>query len=709
MSGSEDDFRQSDIFIQTGDTAEETESDSIQSASKASEVSSSANGSSGHRGRSKKRRVKEDATSSPRRTKRTYRNRYRELFNETLKETVSKKDVYDSSLVSSQIGVTIWLAEEKDLFFSSLSRRGRHDIRSIAADVSSKSEVEVHVYMENLQAAARNEQIYGMAPRKFLKNHEIDAAFEISERCCTSLDLAAEALLMSEQNKERKLEKKELGDLSLLTPKTAKWADRCLQAGERGEDEVARTLPSARLLDLNTFLKLSARLFMNSSVIDNNWRSHAKRGMRPSMMYTALSDFHNLIISLTKRLVQSCLFFAMSRLRALDTSGNYTSGRNVRRGDVITALNTLGMELKGTRTWAGLARKCRLRVYDDIGHSQRSRKRYSYDEVEEILSSEQARPRGRSVTSRKSITSNSASNQSASSETSSAEETEEPELSTHHFSDDDQSSSSSSSENSSVSHGNKQARRRELLEKSQDDYAEALDKRASQDEERRLWMLLGETPDKNKVTEKLKLPKMPPVERKDKDELVDWRGWVNYVGEWEKFESPVPASSFAENRRTMQNISSATGLTESDTETDDVGRGKSPRRRSTRRKSTSEKFVHDESPSEQEQSMSGIESDSEDEDGDEDEDIVDEEVEMGSVEEEEQEEEEEESSPPSPVAMEGVSKNEVEDSGIASQEEDVINNKQRSGRLADTDEEQLNQDISMHSAENEESEDSEAI
>ena len=697
MSGSEGSLSENSLSIQSDDIRRETESDSVKSASKISDVSSSAQKASSVRGRSKKRRIKADAIASPSRKKRlkiSYSNEYRKLFNETLKEVVSKEDGIDSLLSPSQIGVSLWSAPEKILFFSSLSRKGRHDIQSIAAGVGSKSESEVYVYMDQLQNAARDEQIYELAPKRFLRSYDIDAALEISERCCSSLDLVAEALSLAQQREEVRLESEKFGELALLSPKVAGWADRCLQAGETGEDEVTQTLPAAHLLNLEMFLKLSKRIFMNSSVFENNWRNYAKRGMRPSIMYTAFSDFHNVVISLTKRLVQSCLFFAMSRLRALNASGRYTSGRNVRRGDVVTALNTLGMELKGTRTWAGMARKCHLRVYDDIRRRQGFGKRYSYDEVEEILSSKQPRPRGRSVTSRKSPTNTSVSSQNASPERSSADETEESNSFTHQSSEDDSISTYTSSDHSPISHSEKQARKKELLEQSQNIYAEAHDQRASRDEERRLWTLLSENPEDNMETEKTQLPKAPPpTERKDKEDLVDWKSWVNYIAEWQKFETPVPASSFAENRR---NFNPAAGLTDSDTESDDVdGRTPPRRRRSTRRRPISEEFVHDESSSEQEHDISGTDGEGEGEDEDEDED------------EEMEEKKVEEPSAPLSTATEGVMQDDVEDSEDESQEENMIDSEHRTGKEpSNTDGEEVSEDIVMHSVNEKESEDS---
>ena len=609
MSGSEEISSDRNIPVQTKDIDSETTSDSIYLALESSENSESSSlveETSTKRGRSKKRKVKNDSRSALSRGKRlkgSYKDGYRELLNETLRAIQSKSDSHESPLLPSQIGVTLWSSKEKDLFFVSLAKRGKHDVHSIATDIGSKSESEVKLYVDQLDNAVKNEQIYELNPKNLLQLYDLSPTFEVSEQLCVSLDFAAEALAVFQYKEELRAEKSKYGKLSLLTTREAKWVESRLEAHDLGEEEISKTLPAAQLLDLNMFLTLSKRVFMNSSVLENNWCSYAERRTSPSIMYTAFSDFHALAVSLTKRLVQSTLFFAMSRLRASDVLGSKISRQHVRRRDVVAALDVLGIEVNGKKTWAKTARKCKLRVYDKVRHRKTFGERYSYDEVEEILSSEQSRPRGRSIPSNESPTNVSAFSLAASLKNSSADETKKFDFSTSLSADDDGSSMSNDDGNIPLSHNDRQSRKQELLDQSHDSYADALDLRASRDEERRLWQLLGEDPESKMQPERIQIPRVPRRERKSREDLVDWRTWVDYVPEWEEFETPVPASSFEQNRRIPPRFGSDAGLTESDTELEELECAVSSRQVSARRQAKTDELIEDESSSELQSDM----------------------------------------------------------------------------------------------------------
>jgi len=570
MSGSAQSFSDHDIPIQTDDINENAESGSRYSTSESSRSLSPAQEASHSRGRPKKRKFEDDSVSLHDRGKRlkgSYNDEYRKLFNETLKDIFTNDDKTQSLSLQSQIGVTSWSPGEKDLFFSSIARRSRHDVQSVAKDIGSKSESEVKVLIGEFENAVREEQLWESAPKKLLKTYDLDAALEVSEQCCASLDLAAETLSKLQYEDEQRLQRDEHGDLSLLTSKIAKWADGRLRTGELGEEEIAKSLPAAQLLNLKTFLTLSKQFFMNSSVAENNWRSYAERRKSPSMMYTAFLDFHNLTLSITKRLIQSSLFFSMSRLKAMDASGAYISKRHVKRADVVAALEVLGMELNTKKTWARTARKCKVRVYEGVRYRRTFGKRYSYDEVEEILGSDQLgardRYRGRSASNDKNLTLRSPSRQTVSLESSSTGESGDPDSSSSPSAEDSDFNPVGSDEDLPINNSDKTARKQEL-------YANALDQRASREEERRLWKLLGDDLAMEMESGDIPLPKAPVSERKDTDELTDWTTKVNFVGQWEKYEAPVPANSFMANRKIGRGSDIAAGLTESDTESDEL-------------------------------------------------------------------------------------------------------------------------------------------
>lgn len=583
----------SDVFPM--DAAAETQSDSRYSASVESTGSPSTPEVPRSRGRPRKRKVDETHNSAShsrvKRSRGSYNDDYRELFNESLDEIISRKHSQGKSLPLSQFGVTIWSPEEKDNFFNSLARHGRHDIRSIAADVASKSESEVHIYLEKLQQAAEDEQLYSPA-KKLPRSSDLEAAVEISQDCCDSLESAAEALTAFQQKRDEKFERNRHGDYYLLTPKIAKQVDRRLRAGEDGENEISENLPAASVLNLSNFLTLSKRVFMNSKDMDSNWRTYAHRRRSPVILYTAFSDFYNLAISLTKRLIQSSLFFAMSRLRALSSSDHHNHGHHVRKLDVLAALDVLGLERNARKGWARTARKCRLRVYEEVRHRKIRGEKLSYDEIEEALDPERNISRGRSRPRSLEDSDSSTSNRSKGDNQPVDKQSEDAESATFEEPEEDLSSERSDNDTISPPNSDKQARKQHLLEIAQDAYAETLDQIASRKEERRLWEILKEDPAEKMPSEKIPTPKAPRAERKSKEDLVDWRTWVHYAREWEVYDSPVPADEFIENQSHGRKEDLAAGLTDSDTELEEVS-GRS----SSRRGALSDEFVRDDESS----------------------------------------------------------------------------------------------------------------
>ena len=563
MSGSKSNFDALDR------PAWESQADALNSASESSDKSSGISYDRSSRGRPRKRTATEVWMSSQSRSKRlksSYNDDYRGLFNSTVHEIALKESSKtDHMLHQSQIGVTVWSSEEKGAFFRALARRTRHDIRGIATDIGTKSESEVYVYSDMLYKAAVGQQTH-RTRKNLLDTSNLEAALEVQGPCCAALDLAAEALSALQENEEEKAEKAKHKELALLTPRIARWVERCMAVPEKGKEEVTQQIPAARLLNLMNFLALSKRFFMNSVTAEENWRSYTERRTKsPSIMHTAFSDFYALSKSITQRLVQSSLFFAMSRLRAMSASGHYTSKVHVRRRDVIAAINVLGMETDAKIFWARAARRCKLRVYEKVRRRQVFGKRYSYVELESILaprilgdpdSLEMTTKHAGTVASQTYRTrADPAANASAGS------------ISSGSMSVDDGASSALSNDEeilvTPLQSRNHQDHKHEGYDGLQDAYAEALDQQASLIEERRLWEMLGRDPAEEMEPVGLKLPKGPFPHGNDEDELLCWRGSVDYAGDWETYETPVPESSFANDRDFRKDVKLAAGLTSS--------------------------------------------------------------------------------------------------------------------------------------------------
>ena len=575
----------------------ESESGPMFSGSESSEEGSRSplRASSSHGGPKKRKNSQASADTHPRvkRLKPFYNDKYRELFNETVDEIVLGDAPDENSLPSSQIGATLWSSEEKEIFFSVLAKRGRNDVRQIAADIGSKSESEVQVYLELLQKATTD--LHATGPSRInVSIDEIKAAVEVSQECCAGLDLAADALSAFQQNQEEKLEMKQYPKFWLLTPKIAKWVDSELNAGDVGADEVSKALPAANLLNLKSFLTLSKHIFMNSRHPENNWRTYAGRRKTPSIMYTAFSDFHNVAGSITKRLVQSTLFFTTSRLRAMNASGSYTHRQHVKRRDVVAALNVLGMESNGTKIWRGTARKCKLRVYDKIRFRQVWGKRYSYDEVEAALGSSSFGTRGRYRA--KSCDAHDAHmTQEHGSSGSALGDLSEDDISLASLPSDGSDSSppdGTNLTNSSSGHRDKRGSMQERFEQSQDDYVDVLDQQDRRKQEQAFWELLGKNPAEKMEDQDVQIPKAPDARGIERESKQDWMSWVDYAADWETFESPVPASNFVANRRLGRNDDAAAISTDSDSSSKTSDRIEAPGRRYI-----SDKFVRNSSSS----------------------------------------------------------------------------------------------------------------
>ena len=550
---------------------QDSESEPRHSASDSPDKSlASFHGRSTSRGRPRKRKVKQNIRSSQHRSKRlksSYNDDYRVLFNSTVKEVESKSSSEtDDLLQESQIGVTIWSSEEKAAYFRSLARRGRQDIQSIATDIGSKSESEVCVYSDILLNAAMGQQNYE-THEKLLKTSDLKAALEVRGDCCATLDLAAEALSALRQIEEETTEKKRHKDLALLTPKIARRVERCVAVDNESNDEVSQRIPAANMLNLLNFLELSKRFFMNSVIVEDNWRSYATRGNKsPSILYTAFSDFHAISISITQRLVQSTLFFAMSRLRALSASGQSQPRSQVRRRDVIAALNVLGMKPDAKAFWAGMARKCKLRVYDKVRQRQVFGKRYSYVEVERLLGPSRISDRDSSEIMAEDVNT-SRSRESPALTVSSATTSKE--------------SFWSDSTSTEADGSNPQSNDESLLEKPldstqrQDSHGplpdadlESLDQQASLNEERRLWEMLGNDPAEKMQPVDLKLFSGPISRRGHKEHLSDWRDGLDYAEEWETHDTLAYKNKFANNQSFTKHADLAAGLANPESSSD---------------------------------------------------------------------------------------------------------------------------------------------
>ncbi|KJZ79945.1 hypothetical protein HIM_00659 [Hirsutella minnesotensis 3608] len=331
--------------------------------------------------RRRKRSSQQDPTARPfKRQKGTLNQDYLELLNREIDDAAQGVclDV-DLNLPHTQFGLTSWSPWEKHLSLEALSRLGRYDLPSIASRVGSKGVIEIKHYIGLLQDA--HDLRRRLSRRPCLTLAEFPAAVEISPQCCHAQEEAADAIALRQEQREMQREEAKWGCHWDITPEMAAKLDQAQS------DDSHESLLFAQIFHLGRWLKLSKRVFMNSSVPSDNWKF--VDDVPPSMWATAFQDFHSLAVSFTRRLVQTTLFISMSRIRAKKELVPNTRDI-VRKKDVEAAIASLGVAPNPQNFWLGSARRLRLNVYREQSDQteESADELLSYDEVEHSLGQE---------------------------------------------------------------------------------------------------------------------------------------------------------------------------------------------------------------------------------------------------------------------------------------------------------------------------------
>ncbi|GKU01341.1 rna polymerase i-specific transcription initiation factor rrn5 [Fusarium langsethiae] len=454
---------------------------------------------------------------------------YLDLLNRDIEDAAQRvcftHDNEETVLYPTQTGLTYWSLPEKKLFFEAIARLGQTDLRGIASRIGTKSEIEVNHYLDVLRRARLLRQREVRRPA--IEFSEIPAAVELSQQCCHALDEAADAISVRQERKEELREEGKWGECWEITPEIAYRLDK-------GESiNGSQDLQFKGLFNLHTWLRLSERVFMNSSIPSENWQHIDDRP--PSMWATTFEDFHSLAVSITKRLVQTTLFLSMSRIRAKRELHPHTRDI-VRAQDVQAAIASLGMKPDSHQFWSKCARRLRLEVQEEppSNDEEGEGEPLSYEEIEDLLSQtdEDVKPIIKP-------------------EYDYDVESSEPEALSPNF---EEPPLLSDEEDAAV---NREAdevlqfsaadipetyRKKEVLknritiERRQEQYAEERDQHANWQAENEMWDLLQKKPP-------IELPKVPepgPLQRSTMDvEGIfpigrDWRTKTKYRGEWEQ-------------------------------------------------------------------------------------------------------------------------------------------------------------------------------
>ncbi|KUM62057.1 hypothetical protein ACN42_g5052 [Penicillium freii] len=306
--------------------------------------------------------------------------------NEEIIEYTSLREL-DNPYQVSQHGSMVWTPTEKEVFFNALDRKGKSGIKEIAAAVGTKSELEVMEYIRFLHKALAAQYASDVHLERMPVLSDVAAATELSQECCGLLEEYADVLSLKESLVEARAGKQQHGDNWILTQPSAQALADGDNDGVRGALRLA-----ADFLNLPYCIRLSYVLFMNfgGSQAENNWWNLAKRkdvitayGHTPSMTADTAVDFYSLAVSVTRRLVQSSLFFAMSRLRSSNRSGNDRKGY-VRTQDVRAAIEVLNMKHRRPN-FVDIARRNET-VLEDINNRKGwVPTLFTYEEAEEII------------------------------------------------------------------------------------------------------------------------------------------------------------------------------------------------------------------------------------------------------------------------------------------------------------------------------------
>lgn len=488
---------------------------------------------------------------------------YLSLLNETIRDINSRHDPSEFRLESSQIGATFWSSQEKEILFSLLRVHGSGNLSRLQNGLPNKSESEIQAYLLMLREHSTKDL---RNPKTDFAFDQVPAAHEISPDCETGLNLAAEAVGARVYKQDAQAAEDEFGDDWLIGEELADDYDLRLQDQEadgidadesdvEAKDAVEQSLldseAASTILRPSALLMLSRSLYMNSSSAPAlNWQTLqtvCEDVDEPAIFKSALQDFYNLTVNITRRLVQATLFQAMTRLRAADSSRNdWTPVPVVREADARSAADFLNMP-NWKSYWVTAARRNNILVFTDSKKYLDGRPgtkvgvQLTHEEVEAELGAEIPPPTTRS------------------------DEHEVAEYDVDHLMEDEDLFTDGPDEEEPLEPANAlstnsapqslKRKRKTKSRKPQDPstflrtetaYLEALDTKASLDEEQRLASSLRlNLPSKQSHPQPFAEPPglIPDCERPPQ---TSWRDTIDYEAEWENRHGTVEPEMFRE-------------------------------------------------------------------------------------------------------------------------------------------------------------------
>jgi hypothetical protein len=423
----------------------------------------------------------------------------------------------------------------------------------------------------------------------------------VGTECEERLELAGDALAWYQERFEAKQEQERYGKYWLITPEVADEIEQAIGApasatmipDDESEDEMPgklqdeavsqalRAIPGAELLNANMLIHLSKTYFMNPSPTTSypwpHWTELVNElAAEPSIYHSAFGDLHTLVVSLTRRLVQTAIIQATGRIRTQGWRTKKGLSPYVKPRDVLTSIDILGLERNGRKRWCGVARRCGVRVQKGIrrvgGKGEKRSIEVPWGEVEQLLASSNISTEPLSTDADTAGLTSGTDEEAfrarairggtplpaAHAAPSSDPEDDRPRVSRR----DSESSISDEyqppvGEISDMSILDEEAA---VVESSQDmsegdeEALEHFDQNSRRGGERYLLHLLDDPRTGKDEHDKLKAETAEPEAKKVTLSHVhqptdDWRDWTQYRASWEELRAPVPPSSFFVHRR----------------------------------------------------------------------------------------------------------------------------------------------------------------
>jgi RNA polymerase I-specific transcription initiation factor RRN5 len=322
---------------------------------------------------------------------------------------------------------------------------------------------------------------------------------------------------------------------------------------------ILEALPEGTLLHPQNMLRLSKNIFMNRSpTIPSPWPhwSEYKSDIadEPSIYRTAFGDFHNLVLSVTQRLVLTAIGMSVSRLRRRRKRVTHDALPYVRKKDVLRAVKITGMPRNSKERWRGVARRCGLRVYDEkpSRHSRKKiKKEVPWDKFERIM--------GRRKWPASTLTSDWESSDDDVNPRPRVPRKGTPlPMEQLTLSDSDESSLDETTQTSRRAPQSRDAAGRyatagEGVRRPPPLTLEQYDRKNAQIDEFEMWIMLGHNPDKSKYLYQIDevSDEDSNEDRKIITEADDWQSFTQYRAEWEEFRTLPKPAAFKANQKPL--------------------------------------------------------------------------------------------------------------------------------------------------------------